>query len=233
MNDTNLDQLVSLFKALADPARLRILGLLAERPHFGHELAERLNLTPPTISHHMRRLTDAGLIDVTPDAQARIYTLREQVLREMSQAIGGVPAPLSSASEDEAVLRAFFDGARLRSIPAARKKRVVVLRHLLAGFAPGREYHEREVNDILREAHDDVATLRRELVDYGFMTRDRGIYRIASELPNRGANVKQEVGDEQQWFKELVAGATARAIADQHQVTGRMPPAPPPQSRRS
>ena len=65
---------------------------------------------------------------------------------------------------------------------------------------------------MLREAHDDVATLRRELVDYGFMVRDRGIYRIATELPARGSTVAQEVGNEQTWFEELVAAATARAI---------------------
>ncbi|MCC2626874.1 MAG: hypothetical protein K0S14_524, partial [Thermomicrobiales bacterium] len=79
-------------------------------------------------------------------------------------------------------------------------------------FAPDRAYREAEVNDLLREAHDDVATLRRELVDYGFMVRDRGIYRIATELPARGSTVAQEVGNEQTWFERLVAAATARAI---------------------
>ena len=59
MDATRLEDLSLLFKALADPARLRILGLLAERAHAGHELADRLALTPPTISHHMRRLVAA------------------------------------------------------------------------------------------------------------------------------------------------------------------------------
>ena len=64
MDATRLEDLSLLFKALSDPARLRILGLLAERPHAGHELADRLALTPPTISHHMRRLVAARLVDV-------------------------------------------------------------------------------------------------------------------------------------------------------------------------
>ena len=233
MDDRDLGRLVILFKALADPARLRILGLLAERPHLGHELAERLGLTAPTISHHVRRLVDAGLVDVTPDAQARIYTLREHALREMSQAIDGDSALAPTVSADESVLRAFFDGTRLKSIPAARKKRVVVLRHLLGRFVPGQEYPEREVNDVLREAHEDVATLRRELVDYGFMTRDRGIYRVASELPARGATVRQEVGDEQRWFRQLVAGATNRAIGSAGDTSRQMPPAPRRRTPRS
>ena len=212
MDYARLEDVSLLFKALADPARLRILGVLAERPHAGHELADRLALTPPTISHHMRRLVAARLVNVVPDAQSRIYSLRTDAIREISGSALGDQVPQPARDEDDAVLRAFFDGPRLRQIPASRKKRVIVLRRLLERFAPGRAYPEAEVNELLREAHDDVATLRRELVDYGFMVRDRGTYRLATELPGRGSTVAQEVGNEQSWFEELVATATARAI---------------------
>ena len=212
MDATRLEDLSLLFKALADPVRLRILGLLAERAHAGHELADRLALTPPTISHHMRRLVAARLVDVAPEAQSRIYSLRTETIRELSGSVPSHRKAESTNEGDNAVLRAFFEGPRLRQIPASRKKRVIVLRRLLERFAPDRAYPESEVNDLLREAHDDVATLRRELVDYGFMVRDRGIYRIATELPNRGSTVSQEVGNEQAWFRRLVAAATARAI---------------------
>src|SRR5215218_2861159 len=212
MNTERLEDLSLLFKALADPARLRILGLLAERAHAGHEIADRLSLTPPTISHHMRRLVAARLVDVAPDAQSRIYSLRTDTIRELSGALPGDQNMQPAGEEDDGVHRAFFDGPRLRQIPASRKKRVIVLRRLLERFAPGRAYPESEVNDLLREAHDDVATLRRELVDYGFMVRDRGIYRIAAELPARGFTVNQEVGNEQDWFAELVSAATSRAL---------------------
>src|SRR5215212_7441142 len=84
MDATRIDDLSLLFKALADPARLRILGLLAERPHAGHELADRLSLSPPTISHHMRRLVAARLVDVEPEAQSRVYSLRAEAIRELS-----------------------------------------------------------------------------------------------------------------------------------------------------
>ena len=214
MDSAQVEALSPLFKALADPARLRILGLLAERPRAGHELADSLGLTPPTISHHMRRLVAARLVDVEPDAQSRIYALRLEALRDLSGSARGIDPSAPATEEDNSVLRAFFDGPRLRQIPASRKKRVVILRRLLERFAPGRSYPEAEVNELLREAHDDVATLRRELVDYGFMVRDRGIYRIATELPGRGATVTQEVGNEQAWFTELVTSATSRAFRD-------------------
>jgi len=223
---TRLEELSLLFKALADPARLRILGLLAERAHAGHELADRLSLTPPTISHHMRRLVAARLVDVVPDAQSRIYSLRTDTIREFSGSVSSNQMQQQPASEEQnAVLRAFFDGPRLRQIPASRKKRVVVLRRLLERFEPERAYPESEVNDMLREAHDDVATLRRELVDYGFMVRDRGIYRLATELPSRGSTIAQEVGNEQSWFEELVATATARAIYDRERTHPQKPSA--------
>jgi len=210
MEAEKLDRFATLFKALADPARLRILGCLAERPYAGHELATQLALTPPTISHHMRKLTEAGLVTATSEAQSRIYTLRTDELRELASTSG--PAQESEDSEEARTLRAFFDGERLKQIPAQRKKRVIILRHLLTRFTPGQEYGERQVNEILKAANEDYATLRRELVDYGFMTRDKGIYRVATELPARGATVAQEVGDEAAWFQDLLAAATRRAI---------------------
>jgi biotin operon repressor len=226
MDDALIDRVAVFFKALADPARLRILGTLADRPHAGHELAAELGLTPPTISHHMRKLTDAGLVDITPDAQSRIYSLRVSALRELSSMTASERSPEPARHEDDRIIRAFFDGPRLRQIPAARKKRVVILRRLLESFAPEKSYSEREVNDILRVAHDDVATLRRELIDYGFMVRDHGVYRVASTLPPRGPTVSQEVGDESAWLRDLVAAATARA------VTREEPPPGTPLSRR-
>ena len=224
MDATRLEELSLLFKALADPARLRILGLLAERAHAGHELADRLGLTPATISHHMRRLVAARLVDVAPDAQSRIYSLRTDAIREISTSVLNQRAA-PETEEENAVLRAFFDGPRLRRLPASRKKRVIVLHRLLERFAPDRAYPEAQVNEMLREAHDDVATLRRELVDSGFMVRDRGIYRLATELPGRGSTVAQEVGNEQAWFEELVATATARAIHGRGGANPEMPSA--------
>jgi hypothetical protein len=226
MDATQLDRISTLFKALADPARLRILGLLAEQPLAGHELASRLGLTPPTISHHMRRLTEADLVDVSPEAQTRIYSLRSETLRDLSQASTPDGASADEQVESNSIIRAFFDGPRLRQIPASRKKRVVVLRRLLEQFEPGKDYPEKQVNEMLQTAHEDFATLRRELVDYGFMTRDKGIYRVATELPGRGATVQQEVGDEARWFAELVAQATARAVSNAGPPRRETPPLP-------
>lgn len=92
----------------------------------------------------------------------------------------------------ERTLRTFFPDGRLLSIPARRRARVVVLLELLRLFAPGRQYSELEVNDLLRPLHPDVALLRRELVDYGFVTRSAGVYRLADECPRPGSIVAGE-----------------------------------------
>jgi biotin operon repressor len=216
----DVDRLAQLFRALADPARLRILGAIAERPQSGKELAEALKLTPPTISHHMHKLTEAGLVRVTSEGTRHTYHLDERPLREAiatssSAAAGALPED-EETRERQKVLRDFFDGERLKSIPAQRKKRVIVLQHLVERFAVDARYSEREVNDLLRPAHEDVATLRRELVDYGFMRRDQGIYEVAQAPPERSVQVAQEfIGDERAWFERLVSGATHQALRKQ------------------
>jgi hypothetical protein len=76
-----------------------------------------------------------------------------------------------------AILRSFFEAdGRLVTVPAKRTKRLVVLNHLAQRFEPGERYSETEVNNRLREAHDDVAALRRYLVDEGFLSREAGVY---------------------------------------------------------
>ncbi|MBK8758584.1 MAG: DUF2087 domain-containing protein [Actinomycetales bacterium] len=90
-------------------------------------------------------------------------------------------------------VRTFFDGPRLRAIPSKRRPRAAVLLHLLERFDADRVYTEAEVNGILRTAHDDVASLRRELVDYRYLTRGEGRYRVAEVDPERDVNEAQEV----------------------------------------
>ncbi|MBN1582486.1 MAG: DUF2087 domain-containing protein, partial [Anaerolineae bacterium] len=75
------------------------------------------------------------------------------------------------------VLKTFFKQGRLTGIPAQLKKRQVIMEKLVEEFEPGRDYAEREVNVILVEFHDDVATLRRGLIEHHLMAREGGIYR--------------------------------------------------------
>lgn len=205
---TTSEDLARLLKVIADETRLRILGLLAEAELSGKELGERLGLTAPTVSHHMRKLVDAGIAISKRDAQKQMYSLNSELLlaaRKVPGDTSGTPQHVRPDDERSRILRNFFDGPRLKNIPAQRKQRVLVLQLLLERFEPERQYEEREVNDILRTAHEDVATLRRELVDYGYMVRERGIYRIPRSLPRRSTQVAQEIsGDEVGWLQGIL-----------------------------
>lgn len=113
-------------------------------------------------------------------------------------------------------IRPFFqDGCvetgRLLQIPARRRIRLAVVLELLAGFAPGRTYTETEVNAVLREAHEDVAYLRREMVDYRLLERDSlGTYWVAEAVPARTGNEAQERSDwERLWLPEFLRQAAA------------------------
>jgi DNA-binding transcriptional ArsR family regulator len=212
-----VDRLVQVFRALGDPVRLRLIGLIAERPRSGKELAEAVTVGAPTVSHHMDKLVRAGLVSVRRHGQSRTYSLNQETLKTFAQlARGGLakldPGELPNDDERERakVLRDFFDGDRLQQIPAQRKKRVIVLQHLVARFEPERDYTEREVSDLLKQAHKDFATLRRELIDYGFMTRAGGVYRVARDLPQRSTQVGQEItGDESAWLRRLLSSTAA------------------------
>jgi len=186
--ERNLEARAELFKALGHPARLLIVSLVRVRPRHGDELAAILGLSPATVSHHLARLSQAGLLDSAKDQYYQVYTLRKGALdRTLADLVqkpdDGLPEQVEEDAYRSHVLAAFLKRGRLVSIPAQRKKRQVVLERLVEEFAPERDYTEREVNQILVEFHDDVATLRREMIGYKLMTRKAGIYR----RPAKGA----------------------------------------------
>jgi hypothetical protein len=71
---------------------------------------------------------------------------------------------------------AFFRNGRLVGLPRRRTMMLAACAHLAQRFVRERRYSEREVNGILADDSPDPATLRRLLVDEGFLARDRGIY---------------------------------------------------------
>ena len=71
------------FSALAEPSRLQIVELLRHRPLAVGQIAERLRMRQPQASKHLRVLAEAGLVQVRPLAQQRIYALRAEPLKEL------------------------------------------------------------------------------------------------------------------------------------------------------
>jgi DNA-binding transcriptional ArsR family regulator len=76
---------VETFAALAEPTRFRIVELLRSGPRPVNAIGERLQLTQPQVSKHLRVLKESGLVDVQPRAQQRLYELRAQPLQKLDQ----------------------------------------------------------------------------------------------------------------------------------------------------
>ena len=78
----------------------------------------------------------------------------------------------------DSTVRNFFDReGRLKSIPSQLKKKLIVLEHLVDRLETERGYEGSEINAYIRLYHEDFATIRREFIVQGFMTRDSDVYR--------------------------------------------------------
>ncbi len=179
--EENLESRAQLFKALGHPVRLLILNLVRVKPRHGQELATILNLKPATISHHLSILSDVGLLVSEKDQYYQMYSLREDILKmELNEAVklpqAGVKEAVAEDAYRDKVIKSFFKRGRLVSLPRQLKKWNIVLEKIANEFEPERKYNEKEVNMILLDFNDDVASLRRGMIDQKFMVRDKGIY---------------------------------------------------------
>jgi DNA-binding transcriptional ArsR family regulator len=74
---------ITTLSALAEPNRLHIVELLRDGPCLVGEIADQLRLHQPQVSKHLKVLSEAGLVEVQPEANKRIYKLRAQPFKEM------------------------------------------------------------------------------------------------------------------------------------------------------
>ena len=174
-------ELVAVFKALADSSRLKIVGLLAQQPYTVEQLAAMLDLKPPTISHHLAKLSEVGLVSARAEGYYNVYQLEKMALSASMQRIfssdqmASVTAEVDMDAFERKVVNDYLlpDG-HLKTIPAQQKKLEAVLRYVAKSFEPGRRYSEKQVNEILSRFHADTASLRRELVGFKIMAREGG-----------------------------------------------------------
>ncbi|MEQ1754178.1 MAG: metalloregulator ArsR/SmtB family transcription factor [Micropepsaceae bacterium] len=180
--------LLNFFKALAHESRLRLLGFVAEREHNVQELAARMALKEPTVSHHLGLLKEVGLVSMRQDGTTHWYMLEPKTLSRLAKSLLA-PSQLAALkgiddqpTNDEKIVRNYLtpDG-RLKDFPASRKKRRVILVWLARQFDEGREYSETDVNTLIERRHHDRETFRRELVGYKMLARKGGVYRRLPE----------------------------------------------------
>ena len=156
MPQEEFQALLQFFKVLADENRLKILGILAHGERSVEELAALLQLRAPTVSHHLTRLKELGLVGMHSDGNTHYYWLDADALRKTNKQIL-TPERMATLVDDlegdaweRKVIRDFFDGAHLKEIPASRKKRTVILKWFVNLFEYGLLYKEAQVNEMLQ-----------------------------------------------------------------------------------
>lgn len=86
MSDEEAAATAEVFRALADPARVRIVNLLAVRrgPVCACEITPAVGLAQPTVSHHLKKLTDAGLLEREQRGKWAYFSLTPDALRTLA-----------------------------------------------------------------------------------------------------------------------------------------------------
>jgi len=173
---------IKLFKCLADRSRLQILRSLLSEDMYVERLAERLDLTPATISFHMKKLEDAGAVRSYKDQYYTMFSINREIFQgSMLDLIRGEPDESAAQEKRDAAYRqkvidSFFEYGKLKSIPAQRKKERSCLEEMAKSCDIGKEYEEQDVNEILLAFHEDYCTIRRDMIAEKIMERNGTIY---------------------------------------------------------
>ncbi len=172
-------------------AQRQILMLMSEGLD-DKQIAQRMEVAPSTVRNHRFKLREK-------EKQARLFlalmgALEQKTDRQMEKSDQGVLEEVHLAAtmtderysitekEREKVLAAYMDeNGALKQFPAREKKKIIVLREIMKNFKSGAQYTEKEVNRVLQRIYEaDYPTLRRYLIEYGFMerTKDCSVYRV-------------------------------------------------------
>jgi hypothetical protein len=189
----NATDSITILKALADGSRLMIVNALMEKPQYVEELAERLELASSTVCFHLKKMESAHLVRKTRDQYYLIYELNPDVfdktLKELTSFSG-----IQRFVQDERiaryrgkVIKAFFKNGQLTRLPTQHKKRLIVLEEFARKFQSDRIYEESEVDAAIAEQFGDYCTVRRELVEERYLSREGHRYRVMMAPHNDAA----------------------------------------------
>jgi biotin operon repressor len=189
--DLQTEELLNQLRSLADKSRLSLLRALFLQEHSVGDLAKLLDLSEPTVSHHLARLREAGLVTLRTAGNQRFYRLNQTGMDHFKSMINEIeitPAPLQVPfsddqwiedldwpEKDRQVLREFTSNGKLTQLPTKLSKMKVILRWLASLFQADRLYTESEVNLIIKDIYaEDYVGIRRDLIDMGYLRRERG-----------------------------------------------------------
>ena len=183
-NSDALQPLMALATALLDTDRLRIAGLLASGPANPMQLEQATGISHRDLLRHLDSLQNFGIVKLQdpaprdPDHYSP-YELNAATFKAARQAMGKYKGVRKRPTDSrELTLETFMPDGKLTAFPLKQSQILVILDTVAARFESEKQYTERDVNMILANITDDFATLRRYLVDYGYLSRtsDGSVY---------------------------------------------------------
>ena len=172
------EESIAVFKCLSDRSRLGILAGLMKGDAYAELIAERLGLTPSTVSFHMKKLEEAGLVTSRKEQYYTVYSLNRGIMdRKLIELVCPDTATEDAQAKREEeyrrkVIKAFFEYGRLKQIPAQRKKKLICYEQIVKRFEFGRIYEEKELSAIIAEYNEDYCSIRRDLISEGLLRRE-------------------------------------------------------------
>ena len=186
-DNPSLEQTVSV---LTNEARLKLVGLLSVQAYSLEELATSLGVKVSLAARHLRKLQHLNLVEIQSGKTGSVsrYTLNMKSFRLLTASWHTSQELLSPNDEirvDESifeewereVIRRYFVGTRLTTIPAGRKNLEILVKWFAQLFEVDVYYHEREVNEIIQRHYHDYAFFKKDLVGRGYLRREHGIFR--------------------------------------------------------
>jgi len=82
LNDKELDEVLGIFKALANPVRLRIARMVCERPRYGYEIEEAFDCERTNITKHVNLMKDAGLLKAYKEGRKTLFVLQTGYIKD-------------------------------------------------------------------------------------------------------------------------------------------------------
>lgn len=168
------NEMLEFVKALSHADRLRVIGVLAQKPATMQEISETLGMPTRDVFEHLTMLARGGVVAQHDETwQVDSKNVENLTRRQFAGQVRETYQPAPNLSEKpRKILVAYLnpDGT-IKQLPFQPSKLQVILDYVLEAFTPGVIYTEKEVNMIIRRFHVDTAGLRRDLIDRGMLER--------------------------------------------------------------
>ncbi len=180
-----IDDSILMLKAIGERSRLLIVDALLEGPKYVESIAKGLQLSPATVSLHLKKLEKAGFVSSVKEQYYTVYSLNREIME--TRLIDLVRVDKEEKDKQRARMEDYRQNIlskHMRNgtvyLPKQRKKRMVILREIADRyFEREKDYTEKDVNHVFVDIGiEDFCFARRSMIDERIMSRENGVYRV-------------------------------------------------------